>query len=114
SFAVGSRLLEPPASPGHPRPRVATNRRLLPGPVAGIFSGTTGSPGVGGTRAYGLRSFLRRAHRGAQGRGPLPGLRRFGAHRRPLPARALAWAQGRARGDGLVLERLSRHGPAPG
>ena len=45
--------------------------------------------------------------------GPLPRLRRPGAALRRFPARDLARPERRRRGHRVVLERLSRHGPAP-
>src|SRR5947208_12682358 len=45
-------------------------------------------------------------------RGALPRVCRSRAALRPLPARLRP--SHRRRGDGVVLERLSRHGPAPG
>ena len=48
-------------------------------------------------------------------RGPLSRLRRYHARPRPLPPCRRRIAQGDGAPDhGLVLERLSRHGPAPG
>ena len=60
-----------------------------------------------------IRRVFRRRPQPLAGRAALPGLRRSRAHRRPLPARHLACAAGPARGRDLVLQRLSRHGPAP-
>ena len=57
--------------------------------------------------------FASRARRPSRGR-QLPGLRRARARAGDFP-RAIRYAQGRhQRGHRLVLERLSRHGPAPG
>ena len=63
---------------------------------------------------HGLRRSLRRSAKESARGGSLPDLRRSGAPRRrfsagdPLPGWALR------SGDGLVLQRLSRHGSAPG
>ena len=60
-----------------------------------------------------IRRVFRRRPEPLAGRAALPGVCRSRAHRRPLSARHLARAAGPARGRDLVLQRLSRHGPAP-
>ena len=62
---------------------------------------------------HGLQGFFRVCPGQIAGRAPLPGLCRSRAHRRPLSARPLAFPARPARRRDLVLQRLSRHGPAP-
>ena len=65
------------------------------------------------TTGHGLRGILRRPSGPPARRGPLSRLRRTGAHRRRLSARAPASrGRGAARRHRLVQQRLSRHGPA--
>src|SRR5262249_21690703 len=67
----------------------------------------TGDPAGSGARA----GPGRRARATANGR-VLPGLRGPGPPLRALPVRHVALPLRTGRGDGLVLERLPRHGPA--
>src|SRR5438067_9983435 len=57
------------------------------------------------------RLFHRRAGTAAD-RAAVPRLRRSGAHCRTLSARGVAFAAGTEKRRHLVLQRLSRHGPA--
>ena len=59
------------------------------------------------------RPLPRHPRRHAPG-GPLPRIRPSGKTRGPLPDLSLACAGGGAGGDGLVVQRLSRHGQPPG
>ena len=64
-------------------------------------------------RSHGLQRIFRVRPGSIAGRTPLPRVCRPRTHRRPLSARPLAFPARPARGGDLVLQRLSRHGPAP-
>ena len=64
--------------------------------------------------SLGLRPHLQIGDRAPSRRGPLPRVHRYPAHQGQLPQRALLRRQRPEADHRLVLERLSRHGPAPG